>query len=124
MRKIIVRHAFQFAQTKVGKQVISFSLGSTIKYWPVNKIIENEKSLAFWHPKPSYKTHILIVPKKRIHNLEKSSEEDLLYITTCLDLAKEVIWKLKLNTAEYSLITNGGSRQKIPQLHFHLISEN
>lgn len=86
----------------------------------VEKIKETEKILAFYHTKPSYKLHIVIVPKHHITKL--SDVSDMSLINEIFEIAKEIILEKKLDESNYRIITNGGQYQDSKHLHFHLIS--
>lgn len=86
----------------------------------VKKVFEDKQVLAFYHPKPTYKLHILIVPKHKIISLANAKESDFDTIAYMLKIATRLIKQLKLK--DYRLITNGGNYQKIKYLHFHLVS--
>jgi len=91
------------------------------QFLPVKRIDENDRAIAFHHPKPCYEKHILIIPKKSIKNLSSLSNSELPYIQDCFKLVKTIIKKFNWEMKEYKLIVNGGKNQKIKQLHFHLI---
>lgn len=98
------------------------AFGKLSKLLPVEKILENDKAVAFWHPKPSYSTHILIVPKKAIKNMGSIHGNDLDYVAECFSLINKIVIKLQLEHGGYSVTSNGGNRQEVNQLHFHLYS--
>lgn len=85
----------------------------------IKKVKETNNVLAFYHTKPSWTTHIVIVPKKHIVNLLEANSEILEEI---ISVAKEIIEELELNKINYKLIVNGGSFQDSQHLHFHLVS--
>jgi histidine triad (HIT) family protein len=85
----------------------------------VKKVKETDNVLAFYHTKPSWIIHIVIIPKKHIVNL---LEADLEIIKEILFIAQEIIRELKLEKTNYKLIVNGGSFQDSQHLHFHLVS--
>lgn len=113
---------FSLAKTHIGDLIVGIAFGKFSKLLPIKKLLETDKVVAFWHPKPSYKTHILIVPKKAIKNLTSIKIEDVKYLNDVLFTAKELVKKLDLEKDGYSLISNGGKNQEVNQLHFHLIS--
>ncbi len=88
----------------------------------VKNVYEDKQVLAFYHPKPTYKLHILIVPKHKIISLDKAKETDLEIILHIIKTAKMLIQDLKIK--DYRLITNGGIYQKFKYLHFHLVSDD
>ena len=89
---------------------------------PVKRIYENDKVLAFKHPKPIYRQHILIVPKKAIKKLTEVSHKDMDYIKEIFIAASKIVNDLDLEKSGYKIVMNRGKNQKVPQIHFHLIS--
>lgn len=112
---------FKFSQTNLGELIVGVAFGKLNKLLPVERIKENKYVLAFKHPKPAYKIHILIIPKKAIKNL--SSLKNYKYIEEVFKTAQELVDELDLENKNYRIITNGGENQKVKQLHFHLISD-
>lgn len=86
----------------------------------VKKEYESETVLAFHHTKPSYETHIVIIPKEHIRDLlhiDKSNENVLLEIMiVARDIIKEQKWGSGMR-----LITNVGRYQDSKHLHFHMV---
>ena len=113
---------FKISKSKIGDLIVGMAFGKLSKLLPVEKILETDKAVAFWHPKPSYNTHILIVPKKAIKNMGSIHENDLDYVTECFSLINKIVIKLQLEQSGYSVTSNGGNRQEVNQLHFHLYS--
>ena len=88
----------------------------------VNKIYESKLILAFYHTKPLYKYHIVIIPKEHITDLVALEEEHKEIIWMIVGVAKNIIKDLNLKNNGVRLITNLGKYQDSPHLHFHLIS--
>jgi len=86
----------------------------------VRKVRETDNLLAFYHTKPSYKFHVVIVPKEHVVKLSDLKSMDL--IKEIFEIAKNIIIEEGLNKTNYRIITNGGSFQDSKHLHFHLIS--
>jgi len=84
-------------------------------------ITQTEILLAFYHPKPVYKFHILLVPKKSVASLEKFDSKDSMFLTDLYTTVQSLVDEFQLAT--YHLIVNGGEYQDFPQLHFHLVSD-
>ena len=82
----------------------------------------NNKVIAFWHPKPFWQEHIVLVPRKPIKSLTSISEDDLKYIAEIYKVIQEIVIELKWDKSGYSVLINGGNRQEINQIHFHLFS--
>jgi histidine triad (HIT) family protein len=86
----------------------------------VEVIKETENVLAYYHTKPNWTIHIVIIPKKHITRLIEL--EDMNIIQEIFTVAKEIIKEKKLAESNYKIITNGGSFQESQHLHFHLVS--
>jgi|SRR3989344_2601473 len=111
---------FSLAKTSIGDLIVGIAFGKFSKFLPVKRIMETDTVIAFWHPKPFWEQHILIVPKKGIKNLTSLKETDIHYLNEVFQVANKIIKDLGWEKDDYSLICNGGSRQKVNQLHFHL----
>jgi histidine triad (HIT) family protein len=89
---------------------------------PVKRLRETETLMAFYHPKPSYKFHVLLVPKKAVASLKEIDSTDMAFLTDLYSTVQSLVNEFHLSA--YRLIVNGGEYQDFPQLHFHLISDN
>jgi len=119
----ISNHLFKLAKTPIGDLIIGIAFGTPIsKLLPVQRVKETERVLAFWHPKPFWEKHILIVPKKTIKNLTSLTAEDYIYMQEIYKVAKEIVEELGWDKTGYTILTNGGDRQEVNQIHFHLNS--
>ncbi len=87
---------------------------------PVKRLRETESLLAFYHPKPAYPFHVILVPKKDIHTFNELSPSDP-FLTELVAAAQSLVEEFHL--ASWRLIVNGGEAQDFPHLHFHLVSE-
>jgi histidine triad (HIT) family protein len=91
---------------------------------PVKRLRETETLMAIFHPNPSYKLHILIIPKLKYKSIfdippgENEFTSDL--FSTIMSLANE----FELEKKAYRLILNGGNYQEVDHLHFHLVSDD
>ncbi len=87
---------------------------------PSNKVLENDKFLAFNDINPIAPIHILIIPKTHIESFNTTPSEVMAEMT---DFIKEVAKKVGVYEDGYRLITNindnGG--QEVKHLHFHLL---
>ncbi len=88
---------------------------------PVNRLRETSSLFAFHHPSPSYKLHILIVPKRQVDSLSNLDVTDTDFLTDLYATVQSLVNEFQLKA--YRLIVNGGEYQDFPHLHFHLISE-
>ena len=90
---------------------------------PVRRLRETDASIAFYHPHPSYPTHILLAPKKAIPSLADLTSSDQDFLVDLVVCVQSMVDELGLQDPGYRLIVNGGGYQGVPQLHFHLVSE-
>jgi histidine triad (HIT) family protein len=88
---------------------------------PVQRLRETETLMAFYHPKPSYKFHVLLVPKRAVASLKDFDSKDSMFLSDLYSTVQSLVEEYQLSA--YRLIVNGGGYQDFPQLHFHLISE-
>ena len=88
---------------------------------PVNRLRETSNLLAFHHPSPSYKIHVLIVPKRQVDSLASLDPQDTAFLTDLYSTVQSLVDEFHLKA--YRLIVNGGEYQDFPHLHFHLISD-
>ena len=89
---------------------------------PCEKVFENERIIAFNDIAPAAPVHILIVPKKRIENLQAVTSDDMPLVMECLEVVQKLAEEFEI-TDGYRLLTNSGAEagQTIFHLHFHLI---
>ena len=116
----IANKLFEFAKTDLGQLLVGTVFENFSGLLPVNIICETDKVVAFWHPKPFYKEHILVIPKKKITSISTLSPEDGIYLQEVFVAVKQIVKEMGWDKSEYSVVTNGGKRQETPQLHFHL----
>ena len=88
---------------------------------PVKRLHETATLMAFYHPKPSYKFHVLLVPKKSVASLKDFDSRDTAFLADLYSTVQNLVKEYHLSA--YRLIVNGGEYQDFPQLHFHLISD-
>ena len=92
---------------------------------PVQRLYETKSLVAFYHPRPAYPIHILIIPKKAIASLaelEPGEEFCAAFLSDLVACTQSLVNQLKLAESGYRLIANGGNFQDVAQLHFHLVS--
>lgn len=88
---------------------------------PAHRLYETDTLAAFYHPQPSYRVHVLIVPKRFIFDMASLNNDDAAFLQDLYRAVAIVVERLQLNG--YRLVCNGGRYQEVPHLHFHLIAE-
>lgn len=86
----------------------------------VKKVRETDNVLAYYHTRPNWTVHIVIIPKKHVRRLVEL--DNLGVIQEIFSVAKEIIVEMGLAETNYKIITNGGNFQDSQHLHFHLVS--
>lgn len=85
----------------------------------IDILLETNDVLAFYHTKPFWEKHIVIIPKKHIKDLISVSDEDMQIITQIMHVARDLAKDLDLSEG-VKLLTNLGKFQDTPHIHFHL----
>lgn len=85
-------------------------------------VLETDKSIAFRHPFPDAKTHIVVVPKRDIKNAADLTEEDGEYVVDAYGVMGQIVREQSME--QYRIVTNGPGYQHVTYLHFHLLSKD
>ena len=118
------RLLFWLTRTRLGGLVSRLLFANFSFALPMKRLRDTSTLVAFFHPQPSHKLHILIVAKRKYKTIfdippsEKQFTDDL-FVTV-----KSLIKEFHLEEGAYRLILNGGDYQEVDHLHFHLISDN
>ena len=89
---------------------------------PVKRLRETDTLVAFYHPKPNYPVHILLMPKLELPNFQALDTNHTAFLADVVSTAQSLVEEFGLAEKGYRLIVNGGEYQDFPHLHFHLIS--
>lgn len=90
---------------------------------PAKRLAETPTLLAFEHPRPTYRVHILLVPRRSIAGLRELDPDDTDFMRDLFVTVKRLVTDLELDAGGYRLICNGGAYQDVPHLHFHLVAD-
>jgi histidine triad (HIT) family protein len=83
----------------------------------VEKVFETENVLAYYHTRPFWETHIVVIPKEHVDSL-LTVEKELL--DELLDVVKTVAAKMFGEKGAVRVLTNLGDYQDSKHLHFHV----
>jgi histidine triad (HIT) family protein len=111
----------RLARTGLGRKLVGWIFTYMSFAIPARRLSETDTLLAFYHPKPSYPLHVVLLPKRAVPSLmELDPSSPFLFdlVATVQSLVAE------LQLPAYRLIVNGGEYQDFPQLHFHLVSDS
>ncbi|ERI94109.1 histidine triad domain protein [Clostridiales bacterium oral taxon 876 str. F0540] len=90
----------------------------------VRKVFETDNVLAYYHTKPAYEKHIVVIPKKHISSLITITEEENDLLLELLGVVKKVAADIVSEHGACRVITNLGDYQDSKHLHWHLVFGN
>ncbi len=88
----------------------------------VEKVIETENVLAYYHTRPFYPIHIVTIPKRHISSLLALEEEDNELLLEMIKVIKKVTAIVTNEHRACKVITNIGNYQDSKHLHWHIVS--
>lgn len=86
--------------------------------------LETDNVLAFYHTKPSYPVHIVVIPKRHISSLITLTENDNDIFLELFSVIKKLAAKVNEENGQARVFTNVGNYQDSKHLHFHVVSGN
>ena len=110
------------ARSSLGSLFIGWVFAHASFILPLKRIHETKTLIAFHHPKPSYATHIILIPKKAIRGIQAITRADGDTLIEIVQTANQI--GRELNLSDYKLIVNAGAYQDVMQLHFHLTTDS
>ena len=113
----------RLARSALGRWIIGWLFAHMSFIIPVQRLRETPTLIAFHHPKPGYRLHILLVPKRAISSLADLRPADAPFMVDLFDAVRSLVEEFELDRTGYRLIANGGPYQDVPHLHFHLIGD-
>lgn len=91
---------------------------------PANIVYEDDLALAFTDVNPQAPTHILVIPKKPIPQLDAAGLEDLEVLGHLLLTVKKVAQQAGLTKGYRVVINNGADAgQTVYHLHLHILGD-
>jgi histidine triad (HIT) family protein len=88
----------------------------------VEKVLETENILAYFHTRPFWETHIVVIPKKHISSLLTLEEEDQPLFLELFKVIRQVSENVVREKGAARVLTNLGKYQDSKHLHFHINS--
>jgi histidine triad (HIT) family protein len=87
---------------------------------PVKIVRETGDVLAFYHTRPYWSVHIVVVPKAHVPSLTDLGGHDVSIIHRLLDVVREVAAEVEAQHGGCRVVTNLGRYQDSKHLHFHV----
>ncbi len=86
---------------------------------PVNKVFETDNVLAYYHTRPFWDTHIVVIPKTHVDSLLTVENTLLMEL---LEVVRTVAALVLGEKGAARVLTNLGEYQDSKHLHFHVNS--
>jgi len=86
----------------------------------VQKVYETERVLAYYHTRPFYEVHIVVIPKKHISSLLTLEEHDTDLLLELIGVVKIVAEQVVSQYGASRVLTNLGQYQDSKHLHWHV----
>lgn len=115
---------FRFARTPLGGAAARFAFAHTPSLIPVARLYEDDDTLAFRHPRPMFPSHLLVVPKKRVPTLLDLLGAGHEHLTAAVLHAADRAAEAAGVSEPYTIVVNGGRRQDVRQVHFHVVASD
>ncbi|MBT3320659.1 MAG: HIT domain-containing protein [Anaerolineae bacterium] len=113
---------YRLTNTFFGRIIVRLIFSKMSFMIPFKRLRETDTLLAFYHPKPDYAVHILLMPKLELPNFQALDANHTTFLADVVSTAQSLVEELNLAEKGYRLIVNGGEYQDFPHLHYHLIS--
>ena len=113
---------YSIAQSQLLRPIIVWGIAHMSNFIPNQVVSETKSLICYYHPRPDYPIHILLVPKEEIHDLLDLEPQGSEFLQDVFATVRSLVKELNLGEQGYRLVVNGGEYQEFPQLHFHLIS--
>jgi diadenosine tetraphosphate (Ap4A) HIT family hydrolase len=120
---VIAKTLFALAKRPVVGRAVGagFAYGGALL--PVRRVLVTARAIVFYHPKPAWRDHLLIVPKRPIRTLlHLASPRNDAFFADIILAARRATELLGLQGRDFVLLANGGPRQEVQQVHFHLFT--
>lgn len=88
----------------------------------VEKVFETDNVLAYFHTKPFWETHVVVIPKKHITSLLTLEKGDEKLFLELFEVIQRIAEKVVKEKGAARVLTNLGDYQESKHLHFHINS--
>ena len=114
-----MQHLFRLLRRTFFYRIFIWMLNHVPFAIPIKRLRETDSLLAFFHPRPDYPFHVILLPKKTIRSFSDLDPADP-FLADLITAVQGLVAENHLTA--YRLIVNGGEYQEFPHLHFHLTS--
>lgn len=89
---------------------------------PVQVVVETPTVLAYYHTRPAYAAHIVVIPKRHVDSLITLKDEDNDLLIDLFTVIRQVADGIVAQHGACRVVTNLGSYQDTKHLHFHVFA--
>jgi len=86
----------------------------------VKKVMETDNVLAFYHTRPFYPVHVVVIPKRHVESLLSLKKEDDALLIELLEIVRQVAAQVVAQQGACRVLTNLGEYQDSKHLHWHV----
>lgn len=86
----------------------------------VRKIWEDDRVLAFHHPRPDAKIHVVVIPKDHVASLLDPKALDGALLSSMLTAIQNVARQLELDKTGFYIRANAAAPGVTPHMHWHI----
>jgi histidine triad (HIT) family protein len=87
----------------------------------IKKVWENERVLAFHHPRPQAEIHVVVIPKKHVPSLMDPMALDGSLLSSMVMAIQEVARELGLDITGFYVRANAAAPGVTPHMHGHVM---
>jgi histidine triad (HIT) family protein len=121
---MVARALFELARHPLMGRLVGLGFAHGSALLPVRRVLTTERVIVFHHPRPAWPGHLLIVPKHPIPTLRHlAAADNAAYLPAILTAAQLAVAARDLTERGFVLCANGGPRQEVGQVHFHLYTD-
>ncbi len=88
----------------------------------VERVLETANVLAFYHTRPAYPVHIVVIPKRHVASLIAPGADETGLVLELMDVIRQVAAQVLDAHGACRVVTNLGRYQESKHLHWHVIS--
>ena len=114
------RALFRLARTEPMGLVVRLAFAHASALLPVRRVTETDTVIVFEHPAPSWRPHLLLVPKRSVRSFRHFWPHETALFAELVRLAFARAATLGLDRTGFALMINGGAYQDVAQAHLHL----
>jgi histidine triad (HIT) family protein len=86
----------------------------------IKKVWEDERVLAFHHPKPKAEIHVVVIPKQHVESLLDPLALEGALLSSMMQAIQNVAYQLRLDQTGFFVRANAAAPGVTPHMHWHI----